>query len=80
MTIALEVMEMQVWLIGWSGSKQLISKAVYVTCFDEFSLSPKSLQTLPVFGCKEADFQVKRHSCTRRNDTEGWNTFFLEKD
>ena len=73
MTITLEVMEMQVGLISWSGSKQLILKAVYFTCFDKFSLSqcryPKSLQTLPVFGYKGADSQVKRHSCTRRNGT-----------
>ena len=39
MTIALEVIEMQVWLISWSDSKQLILKAVHFTCFDEFSLS-----------------------------------------
>ena len=46
MTIALEVMEMQIRLTSWSGSKQLILKAVHFTCFDEFSLSQLSLSEI----------------------------------
>ena len=34
MTIALEIIKMQVRLISWSRNKQLILKAVHFTCFD----------------------------------------------